>query len=100
MPKTIPAYLQLVRLPNVVTAAADSLAGWLLVTGSLAAPAMASAACGLDGPLRVGDMLNDVFDFEIDRSERPDRPLPSGRVSKRTAAWFGGIGLTLGPCLA
>ena len=31
-------YLQLVRLPNVFTAAADSLAGWLLVGGSLDSP--------------------------------------------------------------
>ena len=32
-PRRSLAYLQLIRLPNVVTAAADSLAGWLLVTG-------------------------------------------------------------------
>jgi len=47
-----------------------------------------------------GIALNDVFDFEIDRVERPTRPLPSGRVSKRTAAWLGGLGLLLGPALA
>ena len=28
-----------------------------------------------------GTALNDVFDFEVDRAERPGRPLPSGRVS-------------------
>ena len=47
-----------------------------------------------------GTALNDVFDFEIDRAERPGRPLPSGRVSIRSAAWFGGLGLLLGPALA
>ncbi len=31
-------FLQLVRLPNLFTAAADPLAGWLLAGGSLAAP--------------------------------------------------------------
>ncbi len=35
----VKAYLQLIRLPNVLTAAADSLAGWLLAGGLLAEPA-------------------------------------------------------------
>jgi hypothetical protein len=99
--QTITPYLQLIRLPNVVTAAADSLAGWLLATGSTADP-------GRWLPLTVASMvlyasgtaLNDVFDVEIDRSERPGRPLPSGRISYKTAAWFGGIGLLIGPALA
>ncbi len=30
--------------------------------------------------------LNDYLDLEIDIVNRPDRPLPSGRISKRTAA--------------
>lgn len=30
--------------------------------------------------------LNDYLDLEIDKVNRPDRPLPSGRISKRTAA--------------
>ena len=34
----IKPYLQLVRLPNLFTAAADPLAGWLLVRGSLDEP--------------------------------------------------------------
>jgi 4-hydroxybenzoate polyprenyltransferase len=101
MPKTIVAYLQLVRLPNVVTAAADSLAGWLLVTGSLAEPKRWLPLLASSMLLYAsGTMLNDVFDFEIDREERPGRPLPSGRVSRPTAAWLGGLGLALGPSLA
>ncbi len=101
MPKTIPAYLQLIRLPNVVTAAADSLAGWLLVLGSLEAPTKWLPLLAASMVLYAsGIMLNDVFDFEIDQVERPRRPLPSGRASRRTAAWIGSAGLVLGPCLA
>jgi 4-hydroxybenzoate polyprenyltransferase len=48
----------------------------------------------------AGTALNDVFDLEIDRAERPNRPLPSGRVAKRSAAWLGGLGLVFGPALA
>lgn len=94
-------YLQLIRLPNVFTAAADSLAGWLLVKGSLESPGrwlpLVAASMAI---YAAGIALNDVFDYEIDLKERPARPLPSGRVSRRFAAWGGGILLLLGPLLA
>jgi 4-hydroxybenzoate polyprenyltransferase len=94
-------YLQLVRLPNVFTAAADSLAGWLLVGGGLAAfdrwLPLSSASMAI---YAAGIALNDVFDYAIDLKERPGRPLPSGRISRRFAACLGGILLALGPCLA
>jgi 4-hydroxybenzoate polyprenyltransferase len=98
--KTI-AYLQLIRLPNVVTAAADSLAGWLLVMGSLAGPSRWVPLLVASMVLYAsGTALNDVFDLEVDRAERPGRPLPSGRVGVRSAAWLGGLGLVIGPLLA
>ena len=88
-------YLQLVRLPNVLTAAADSLAGWLLVGGTLADTR--ARGCRWRPPrwssTPAGMALNDCFDFEIDRMERPGRPLPSGRVSPAFAAGLGGLGL-------
>ncbi len=99
--QTITPYLQLIRLPNVVTAAADSLAGWLLTTGSTAEPGRWLPLTAASMVLYAsGTALNDVFDVEIDRSERPGRPLPSGRVSYTTAAWLGGIGLFVGPAFA
>src|SRR3954454_15279158 len=97
----IKPYLQLIRLPNVFTAAADSLAGWLLVKGSLESPGrwlpLVAASMTL---YAAGIALNDVFDYAIDLEERPARPLPSGRVSRRLAAWMGGAMLALGPLLA
>ena len=33
----------------------------------------------------AGIVLNDVFDAQIDAAERPQRPIPSGRVSLATA---------------
>ena len=101
MPRSVVPHLQLIRLPNVFTAAADSLAGWLLVGGTLADVAgwlpLALASMVL---YAAGMALNDVFDLEIDRAERPARPLPSGRVSPVFAAWIGWGGLVLGPILA
>ncbi|MCA1686855.1 MAG: UbiA family prenyltransferase [Planctomycetia bacterium] len=86
----IKPYLQLVRLPNVFTAAADSLAGWLLVEGSLRdpdqwLPLVLASAFTYAG----GIVLNDVFDYEVDRVERPGRPLPSGQVGRGFAAGLG-----------
>jgi 4-hydroxybenzoate polyprenyltransferase len=46
-----------------------------------------------------GMVLNDVFDAPLDALERPDRPIPSGRVSLRAAKRLG-FGLWLGGVLA
>jgi UbiA prenyltransferase family len=94
-------YLQLVRLPNVFTAAADSLAGWLLVRGSLAEPGRWVPLVGASMAIYAAGMaLNDLFDVDVDAAERPERPLPSGRVSRRFAAVLGGSLLALGLVLA
>ncbi|MEW4568037.1 UbiA family prenyltransferase [Tautonia sp. JC769] len=90
-------YFQLVRLPNVFTAAADSLSGWLLVGGLL-------VDAGSWLPLVVASMaiyaagiaLNDVFDLELDRAERPGRPLPAGKVSGAFAVGMAVALLVLG----
>lgn len=97
----IKPYLQLVRLPNVFTAAADGLAGWLLVMGTFAGPErwlpLIAASMAI---YAAGIVLNDLFDLDIDREERPERPLPSGRVSPRFAVIFGFGLLALGLGLA
>jgi 4-hydroxybenzoate polyprenyltransferase len=43
-----------------------------------------------------GVVLNDVFDRDVDRVERPERPIPSGRVPTAAAAALGAGLLTLG----
>lgn len=101
MSRPVVPFLRLVRLPNVLTAAADSLAGWLLVGGSLAdwqrwLP-LALASMSL---YAAGMALNDYFDRDIDRLERPARPIPSGTVAPSTAAYLGTFGLVLGAVLA
>lgn len=47
-----------------------------------------------------GVVLNDVLDLETDRLERPERPLPSGMLPVRMAAWFAAELLLLGIFLA
>lgn len=79
------AYLELARPPNLFTAAADVLAGYITVAvpfGELDAEQLAwlivSTVCLYAG----GVVLNDYFDEPLDRIERPERPIPSGRASR------------------
>jgi len=90
------AYLQLVRLPNVFTAMADILLGFLLTHRSLDPVGRFLLLFAASSLLYLAGMvLNDYFDREQDARERPFRPIPSGRVSARTAQVLG-IGLLIG----
>lgn len=97
--RTLRDYIELIRPANVVTAFADVLAGYalagLLNPGTLPwlLPASASLYAG-------GIVLNDYFDRDLDRVERPERPIPSGRVSARSAAALGAVLLVAGVVLA
>src|SRR5438445_670168 len=96
------AYLELIRAPAVFTALADVMLGfffayrpslffeallpwtppWTLLAMLLGASALLYAA---------GMVLNDFFDAQVDARERPRRPIPSARVSRRTAGWLGAV---------
>jgi 4-hydroxybenzoate polyprenyltransferase len=87
------AWLQLVRLPNLFTAAADGAAGFLF-THAVFSPgdalSMSLLVVASVALYAGGVVLNDLFDYEIDCRERPERPLPSGRISlgaARLAGW-------------
>lgn len=99
------AYLQLVRLPNVFTAIADILLGFL-ITHPLADVArddwiILALLVGSSSALyTAGMVLNDLFDFEVDARERPHRPLPSGRIHPSKARRLGIALLMIGVALA
>ncbi|HAN99376.1 MAG TPA: hypothetical protein DCQ98_19015 [Planctomycetaceae bacterium] len=84
------AYLRLMRISNVFTVVADVTAAFLVAHGSL------SPWTGYLGLLVAamlmycaGMVLNDRFDLEQDRVERPERPIPSGKVSPSAASRLG-----------
>ena len=88
------AWARLLRIPNVFSAAADILLGFWIVHANAEPGPTASlgllvlASCLL---YSAGMVWNDLFDLDVDRRERPTRPLPSGSVSLRaavTAGWL------------
>lgn len=85
-------YLKLLRLPNVFTAIADVAMGFALAR-HVTAPQPVGLLLLLVGCSAclylAGMVLNDVWDVDIDRKERPQRPIPSGQVSLGTATALG-----------
>ncbi|QCR21522.1 UbiA-like protein EboC [Pontibacter sp. SGAir0037] len=109
---TLGAYLRLMRPANIVTAVADILMGYaasgaLLSFTNQGSSALFSndsqpllwlilATIGLYGG---GVVFNDVFDADLDRVERPERPIPSGKASLGGATALGLL-LLIGGILA
>lgn len=91
------------RPANILTAITDIMAG-IAIAGFLAnglydvqailqVTCLAIAAIGLYGG---GVVFNDVFDAELDRIERPERPIPGGVISRTEAVVLGIYLLLLG----
>lgn len=95
------AWLQLMRLPTVFTALSNILCGYL-ITHSLPVADLPGQwnlwllLCSTFGLYMGGMVLNDVFDASLDAIERPERPIPSGRISRTAAAGFGGLLTVIG----
>lgn len=91
------AYLTLFRPANVVTALADILAGMAIVGFVWKDNTPIFLLLSTIGLYGGGVVLNDYFDTKIDLKERPERPIPSGKVTKNSALVFGifllGMGL-------
>jgi len=82
-------YLVLVRLPNLFTLPSNILVG-IAAISSLAFTLTSFIQFLLLVTISVllycvGIVLNDLYDFDIDKKERPNRPLPSGKISRRSA---------------
>ncbi|HLL43032.1 MAG TPA: UbiA-like protein EboC [Segetibacter sp.] len=101
--KKTTGYLRLMRPANIVTSVADVLAG-IAISGFVANQSfqfqhlipillLCFSTVGLYGG---GVVFNDVFDAELDRIERPERPIPVGLITIREAATLAVIMLIAG----
>lgn len=94
------------RPANVVTAVADVLAGMAIggyfmgiipgMDTNLQVLPIVLLCLSTIGLYSGGIIMNDVFDAELDAKERPERPIPSGLVSKKAATIFGGVFFFIG----
>jgi 4-hydroxybenzoate polyprenyltransferase len=102
-------YFELMRPANIVTAWADILVGFAasgagiilikLINGDanfgvlIPLAWLLLATTGLYGG---GIVFNDVFDADLDAKERPNRAIPSGRVSLKNAILLGSLLFAIG----
>lgn len=83
------------RPANIITAVSDILAGVAIAAciandgSALQWQSVVLLIFSTIGLYGGGVVLNDVFDAALDKTERPERPLPSGLIAKNTAAFFG-----------
>ncbi|GEO05314.1 transferase [Adhaeribacter aerolatus] len=103
------AHLVLMRPANIITAIADIMLGFaasgsvtlLMQQGGFSAAHpqlqllywLIAATIGLYGG---GVVFNDVFDADLDRVERPERPIPSGAATRLSATVLGAALLIFG----
>ncbi|WP_026950808.1 UbiA-like protein EboC [Algoriphagus mannitolivorans] len=106
------AYLQLTRPANVITAIADIWAGfaiagaWSFMQADLQLGTQSFwqnllwLSLSTIGLYAGGVAFNDIADAELDAIERPERPIPSGRASKKVAFGMSSLLLVFGICCA
>jgi 4-hydroxybenzoate polyprenyltransferase len=103
---TFRTFLELGRVSNLPTVWSNVLCGALIAqsasTNDLQLPGMTLVAMLLCGTLLyVGGMwLNDAFDAAWDTNNRPERPIPSGRIRRASVFWIGFGMLALGSSFA
>ncbi|ASJ06477.1 geranylgeranylglycerol-phosphate geranylgeranyltransferase [Thermococcus pacificus] len=94
------AFIEITRPHNCLLAGIVGVLGSIVAVGDIPAPRTALlvflvVVLGCAG----GNTINDYFDYEIDKINRPERPLPRGAMSRRTALYYSlalfAVGLSL-----
>jgi 4-hydroxybenzoate polyprenyltransferase len=80
MIRFIVGVLRLIRLPNVFTSLSNVWAGLVIAGGFLSNAQILAGSLASAALYSGGIALNDYFDLERDKKERPKRVLPSGVI--------------------
>ena len=80
--------IELSRPLNGLLAFVSVWIGAYMSGGSISIQATFLVATAAVLALSAGNSLNDYCDVEIDRINKPERPIPSGRISRRQALLF------------
>ena len=83
----LPGYLSILRPTNAVVSGMVALLAFL-IAGGAPGPVMIALFLAVVLITGAGNAVNDYYDAAIDAVNRPERPIPSGRVSARGAARY------------
>lgn len=97
--ETARGLLELTRPGNVAAAGVLTFTGAFVADGLATPVAIVAAVAATAFATAAGNAVNDYFDREIDRINRPDRPIPRGAVSERGALAFS-VALFVGAVLS
>lgn len=78
---------RITRPANSLVAGIAAIVAYLIATGTLV-PQVLLLFAVVSLVTAAGNVINDYFDIEIDRVNRPDRPIPSGQVTPYQARTF------------
>jgi hypothetical protein len=79
------SYLDLARLPNIITIAADILAGYWIANGVRFDSRLLWLLLAASSVYAAGCALNDYCDRAVDSPESPGRPISGGRAERSKA---------------
>jgi len=83
---SVKAYFQLIRIHNVVGSAISAFMGFVVASNWSINPIKLVVSMLVVALVAAGGyVINDIYDIEIDRINKPYRPLPSGEISIRKA---------------
>jgi len=77
---SLAGYVSITRPVNSLAAGLAAIVAYLIATGTIIPETLLLFAVATL-ITAAGNVINDYFDVEIDRVNRPDRPIPSGQVS-------------------
>jgi geranylgeranylglycerol-phosphate geranylgeranyltransferase len=81
---TLGGLIAITRPVNAVAAGLATIVACFIATGTVS-PAVLLLFAVVVLVTAAGNVINDYFDSEIDRVNRPDRPIPSGKVGLKAA---------------
>ncbi len=89
------SYVEILRPHNMLAAAFAVVTGFHAAGGrGVGGVAALSALCAL--ATGAGNVANDAFDADIDRINKPRRPIPSGRLAIRAAlVWYAVVSIAV-----
>lgn len=88
-PNKIKAFFRILRPVNaLITAVTVIVAGIIVKPGELNWSDLLLSALAAAMSAGAGNVINDIFDVETDRINRPERPLPSGLLRRGEARVF------------